>query len=106
MLQPPHWCKNAVPTLRGWSDPRTGELYVAKRFSQQELDEYYGVTVEEEPVVVEQVVHEEPQMLHEAPVGHKSLDKMTKSELVALAEQTGVDFSPKDTKKVLVEKLS
>jgi hypothetical protein len=104
MVQAPNWCKNAVPTSRGWEDPRTGELYVSKRFSQAEIDEFHGVQVA--PVVVEQVVHEEPQMLHEAPVGNKSLDKMTKVELVALAEQMGVEVTPKDTKSVLVEKLS
>lgn len=103
MIQPPNWCKNAVPTPRGWEDPRTGELYVSKRISQSEIDEFHGVTV---VPVVEQVVHEVPQMLHEAPVGNKSLDKMTKVELVALAEQLGVEVTPKDTKTVLVEKLS
>jgi hypothetical protein len=103
MIQPPNWCKNAVPTPRGWVDPRTGELYVAKKISQSEVDDFHGVSV---APVVEQVVYEAPQMLHEAPVGNKSLDKMTKVELVALAEQMGVEVAPKDTKSVLVEKLS
>lgn len=103
MLQAPNWCRNAVPTPRGWADPRTGELYVSKKFSQAEIDEFHGVIPEP---VVEQVVHEQPQMLHEAPVGNLSLDKMTKVELVALAEQLGIPLSSKETKKTLVEKLS
>lgn len=48
----------------------------------------------------------QPQMLHEAPVGNKSLEDMTKNELVALAEQLGVPVAKSATKKVLIEKLS
>ena len=47
----------------------------------------------------------QPQMLHEAPV-NKSLDSMTKVELLALAEQLGISVSKSATKQVLVEKLS
>ena len=107
MLKAPKWCSNAVPTARGWAHPTTGELYVAKRFSQVEIDEFFGASAPApEPVVVEQVVHEAPQMLHEAPVGNVSLSSMTKVQLQALCEEHGIEFTPKDTKAVLVEKLS
>lgn len=53
----------------------------------------------------EQVTHTSPQMLHEAPVGNKSLQDMTMNELVALAEQYGVEVVKSDTKEVLIEKL-
>jgi hypothetical protein len=117
MLKAPKWCSNAVPTNRGWTNPTTGELYVAKRFSQEQIDEFNGVQkvaqkveevvedVQEVAQVEEVVVEDAPQMLHEAPVGNKSLSQMTKAELIALAEQTGVEVSARDTKAVLVEKL-
>jgi len=98
-LTPPTWCSDAVPTRKGWVDPRTGELLKAQRISDVDLQETRDM-------VNEQVVHSAPQMLHEAPVGNKSLEDMTKAELIALAEQTGVKVSGSDTKGVLVEKLS
>lgn len=101
-LKPPAWCADATPTRRGWVDPRTGELLKAQRISDIDIMNYYGAPQE----VIEQVVHEAPQMLHEAPVANKSLEDMTKNELLALAEQTGVDVSPYATKAVLIEKLS
>lgn len=98
-LKPPAWCAHAVATRRGWVDPHTGELLKAQRISDVDLQETRDV-------VVEQVVHAAPQMLHEAPVGNKGLGDMTKAELLALAEQTGVDVSPYATKAVLIEQLS
>lgn len=104
MLQPPRWCKDAVPTERGWADPNTGELLISRRFNADEIAAYINPASGQ--VVVEEVVHEAPQMLHEAPVGNKSLEDMTKAELVALAESTGVEVSKYATKAVLIEALS
>ena len=101
-LKPPAWCADATPTRRGWVDPRTGELLKAQRISDIDIMEWNGVPQQ----VVEQVVHQAPQMLHEAPVANKSLEDMNKTELLALAEQTGVDVSPYATKAVLIEQLS
>jgi hypothetical protein len=116
MLQAPKWCKEAVPTLRGWAHPTTGELYVARRFTQEQIDEFYGKVeeavndmygVDHDYVKVnEEVEYEAPSMLHEAPVGHKSLESMTKNELLALAEERGVKVSKFSTKKTIMEKLS
>lgn len=96
----PKWCSQAVPTLRGWADPKTGELFVSKRFTQEQIDEYNGVSL-----VTEEVVVEEPQLLQEAPVNKKSLEDMTKVELQAIAEQSGVQVSKRATKKTLLERL-
>ena len=99
-MEAPRWCSHAVPTCRGWTDPETGEVLVARRFSQEEIDAFHGLDI------VEEVQYNAPTMLHEAPVGHKSLDDMTKAELVALAESTGVEVSRYSTKAVLIEALS
>lgn len=113
MSQPPRWCKDAVPTPRGWADPKTGELLISTRLSADDIAAYINrasghvkTQLASEQVVVEEVVHEAPQMLHEAPVGNKSLEDMTKAELVALAESTGVDVKKSATKAVLIEALS
>lgn len=106
MIQPPKWCAGAVPTARGWTNPTTGELYVARRFSESEISDFFGEVEEVVEVVTEQVVHEAPQMLHEAPVSNVSLDGMTKVQLQALCEERGIEYTPRETKAVLVEKLS
>ena len=105
MIKAPKWCSQAVPTPRGWVDPITGELFISKRFSQLEIDEFNSQSVE----VVEQMYayHDEtPQMLHEAPVGHVGLESMTKVQLQALCEENGIEYTPRETKAVLIEKLS
>lgn len=106
----PKWCKNAVPTLRGWADPKTGELFVSKRFTQEQIDDYNGFEVVEfktsEVVEVVEVVEPEVELLIEAPANNKTLEDMTKAELKALAEQLGVKVSKSASKKILIEKLS
>ena len=83
MLQPPRWCKDAVPTERGWADPKTGELLISRRFNADEIAAYINPASGQ--VVVEEVVHEAPQMLHEAPVGNKSLEDLS---LIHISEPT------------------
>ena len=46
-ITPPNYQKDAVPTTRGWTHPRTGELLVSRPMKQHEIDEYLGVVVEE-----------------------------------------------------------
>lgn len=106
-LQPPKWCSHAVPTPRGWVDPRTGELLVSRRFTNVELSSFYDARVpapEPQPVI-EQYQAPAAEVLTEAPPNNKPLGSMTKAELVALAEQSGVVVESRDTKAVLVEKL-
>lgn len=95
-IQAPKWCKHAIPTGRGWEDPQTGELYVSGRFNQQQIDEFYGLT--ETPV-------EEPVVLTEAPISNKSLDDMTKAELIALGEQYGMELSMSQSKSEILAEL-
>lgn len=54
--------KGAIPTLRGWVNPNTGELLKSQRITTGQIQEWNG-HVEPTPV------HEEPviQSLHEAP---------------------------------------
>jgi hypothetical protein len=39
----PTFAKNAVPSLKGWHHPRTNELLKARKISQSDLDEFFGV---------------------------------------------------------------
>ena len=43
-IKPPNWCRGAVPELnRGWVDPGTNELLVSSKFTQAQVDEFYGM---------------------------------------------------------------
>ena len=100
-IKPPAWCGHAIPTTRGWVDPATNELYASGRFTQQQIDEFFGVDEVQEVSVVET-----PAFLTEAPVADKSLDDMTKVELEALGRQHGVELDRRKKKSTLVEKMT
>lgn len=102
MAQAPNWCKNAIMTPRGWEDPNTGELLVSGKFTQEDIDAFYGV----EPVVEQVEIPETVQTLTEAPIGEKSLNDMTKVELEALGRQHGVELDRRKKKSTLVEKMT
>lgn len=44
--------KGAIPTLRGWINPKTGELLKSQRITQEQLDEYNGVQMIAEPAPI------------------------------------------------------
>ncbi len=91
-LVAPGWCSNAVPTANGWEDPDTGELYVSGGFTKEEIDLFHGKSTTVE-------------VLTEAPVGNKPLEKMTKLELEALGREKGVELDRRKSKKSLVDQV-
>ena len=93
-ITPPNYQKDAVPTTRGWTHPRTGELLVSRPMKQHEIDEYLGVSVEEPA-----------EMLTEAP-SRGSLNDMNKKELEALGRQHGIELDRRKKKDDLVEELN
>ena len=36
--EPPKWAPNAIPTARGWTHPKTGEILIARRGLKVEED--------------------------------------------------------------------
>ena len=93
-ITPPNYQRDAVPTTRGWTHPRTGELLVSRPMKQHEIDEYRGVSVEEPA-----------EMLTEAP-SQGSLDDMNKKELEALGRQHGIELDRRKRKDDLIEELN
>lgn len=92
MITAPGWCSDAVPTVRGWEDPNTGELLVSRRFTQEQIDEFNGVG--------------KVQTLTEAPVANRDLGDMNKRELEELGRQHGIELDRRLKKDTLVEQLS
>lgn len=105
--------KNGILTSRGWVHERTGEVLKAMKVTPQMLDEYYGVNTsspEAIPVSVPEscpdcgcLVCECETLTEDSPV---DLNKMTKKELSALAEDQGIEVDTKETKKSLLSKLT
>jgi len=63
-IKPPSWARNAVPTTRGWKHPNRNEILQARKISQQEIDEFYGI----KPKRTRKV---QPAVLTEAPTNEE-----------------------------------
>jgi len=48
-ISPPNYQKDAIPTPRGWTHPRTGELLKAQKLSEQQIGEYLGEVITSAP---------------------------------------------------------
>ena len=96
MIVQPSWAKDAVPTLRGWVHPKTGEILVGGSIKQKNIDEYFG---KDEEFVVD--VNEDA----DVEVQELDLDSMTKAELIETAEDWEVDIDTKGTKAEIKAQL-
>ena len=85
-IKAPNFCKNAVPTLKGWCHPKTGELLKSQRISQEDINEWNKV---EEPTVVV----EEPPVVTETPPAVKATSRPRKAS-AKKTEETEVTDTP------------
>ena len=127
-IRPPSWCKHAVPTPRGWCDPKTGELLKAIKIQQHMIDEFHDfnnttevqpvdpvemepeLPLEEDIAVVEATFPEDEVVfeVEEAPEEtseYDDLEDMTKKELEALGREHGVELDRREKKSTLIEKM-
>lgn len=131
-IKPPNHAKNAIPTKRGWEHPRTGELLIARRHTQSQIDEYLGIEiapppppapepvefieVNEDDVVVDDAIemitlsddaHEEGQD-HTNCHGHEEpddLNDLNKKQLEEVGREHGIELDRREKKSTLIEKL-
>jgi len=97
--------KGAVPTTRGWVNPKTGELLKSQKISETDVQAWHG-----EPAPVKRVVEQvqpapKMQMLNEAPTAEKPLETMTKVELEALGRTMGIELDRRKAKEVLIDEI-
>jgi len=83
MIKRPNWCKNAIPTTRGWVSPR-GELLKSQVITEAQIAEFNGTA---------------PTMLIESPPS-KPIEDMSNRELNELVDHHGVDKPKKKTSKL------
>ncbi len=116
-IRPPAWCAGAVPERnKGWVDPNSGELLVSSRFTQAQIDEFYGIpSIEEVQVVHEEVTAPvEPTVVDEDEWQAEDLNQdgeidelesMTKKERELLGREHGVELDRRKTRSTLVSQM-
>ena len=104
-ISPPNYQKDAIPTTRGWTHPRTGELLKAQKLSEQQIAEYHGNNVVATAPVT---LTESPTTEEEFAAEHIEVDynDMTKSQLVELAAEYDIELSSSMTKAEMITELS
>lgn len=115
-IKPPNYQKDAIPTVKGWKHPKTGELLVSTKLNQGQIDEYLGVTpAEPEAVVVD--MHTEnvvvvDEMIHDMTIEGKllaaqaaDLRSLTKVQLEELGREHGVELDRRLKKEDLIDQL-
>lgn len=113
-ISPPNYQKDAIPTARGWTHPRTGELLKAQKLSEQQIDEYNGVfgkpeaapvTLTESPTTEEEFADEHLVEDEDDYWTEDDLEGMTKLELEALGREYDIELDRRLNKDVLIEQL-
>ena len=112
-ISPPNYQKDAIPTARGWTHPRTGELLKAQKLSPQQIDEYNGVaeipivqTITESPVTEQEFAEEHLELdMEEEYWMEDDLDGMSKKELEELGREYGIELDRRLNKDILIEQL-
>lgn len=115
-IKPPAWCSHAVPDKnKGWVDPKSGELYKSSRFSQAEVDAFYGVaTVPDNSLPPIGAVEAEQAIHHTFTEGkiqaamrdmESDLDTMSKVELEEMGRLHGVELDRRKSKKSLISTM-
>lgn len=104
-IKAPGWCKDAVPTLRGWEDPNTGELLTSSRHTQAQLDEWHGGADASAPEVLIEVTPPVFEDDDEEEYEYYDLESMSKKELEDLGRDYGIELDRRKSKADLIEEL-
>jgi len=104
-ITPPSFQKDAIPTRKGWTHPRTGEILVGGSISQKNIDEYMNVPVIEIETIVEPDIVIDVEDEVDWEMEEIDLDSMTKTQLIETAKEWEVEIDPKATKSEIKELL-
>ena len=108
MIQPPNFQKDAIPTPQGWRHPRTGELLVSRKISEEAIEEYFSGSISEEPVMLTEALtnfQEAKVELMADDTLPSEYESMTKKELEALGKENGIVLDKRKNKAALIEEL-
>lgn len=106
--------KGAHPTVRGWINPKTGELLKAQKISGAQIAEWHGVDMgintppKPKPTSVAAVVNphipQEPVEAIEVDED-KDINSMSKNELEAYGRTVGIELDRRLLKATMIEQL-
>lgn len=103
MIVRPAWCKDAVPTLKGWKHPKRREILQSRSFTQEEIDEWMSANAPRERAPEPAPA---PEPVVEASDDSDDLSSMSKDELEAWArEHLDVELDKRKTKKALLTEI-
>lgn len=110
-IKPPAWCSRAVPVPHGWKHWATSEVLLPKKFTQEQIDEFWAekngtvtvtVTDEVHSTGGETPVYEDVDSITITLEDPSELDSMTKKELEDLGRENGIELDRRQSKKTLV----
>jgi len=106
-ITPPNFQKDAIPTPQGWRHPRSGELLVSRKISEEAIAEYFGSSTPEPVMLTEsptnfQEAKEELMTNDTLPSEYES---MTKKELEDIGKEHGIELDRRKNKAALIEEL-
>jgi len=110
MIKAPKWCSDAVPVAsKGWVSPK-GELMSSSRFTQAQVDEWYGTieTTAEEDIQEVFVAADDKATVEgkwDAAMKDQELDSLSKRELETLGREHGVELDRRQSKKSLISQM-
>ena len=122
-LKPPSNMLDAIPTTRGWINPRNGDIVKSQKIAIADVKAFYeeksSKKIKEEVVVIE-VIEQEPEVLpdpgptldeieviveEEEASDLAELEKMTKAKLVEWAAEQNIELDSSLTKGQMIEQL-
>ena len=94
--------KGAEPTLRGWINPKTGELLKSQRITQDQIDEWHGVIVSVHKVMVDtdDVVSDNN---NDGVIDE--IESMTKTQIEEFGREHGIELDRRKNKTSMIEDL-
>lgn len=100
--------KGAIPTVKGWTHPKTGELLKSQKITQSQIDEWFGIDLIANPIEITEppaqmgYFEDEPEAEEEDVVISEA---MTKVELEELGREHGIELDRRKTKAKLIDEL-
>lgn len=111
-IKPPNYQKDAIPTKRGWTHPKSGELLVSTKINQSDIDKYLGVTPTEPEAIVIDMTADVEQMVEDmgtpgalVDAQRADLEKLSKLELEAFGREHGIELDRRFLKSKMVDQL-
>lgn len=109
-IKPPSHQRNAIPSTKGWHHPKTNELLISRKHTEDQVAEYLGIKIVEEEVekITAQLADtppSAPEIVVEKLDDEIDYENMTKLELEDLARNYDVELDRRQTKQTLIDRV-